>query len=368
MQRTRAGTVLGAGIAAALAFAGCGTNSNGSSPGGSSSGAGNCVSGSLKGAGSSFQDPMEQTWIAGYAQKCSGTTISYQAVGSGAGIQQFGSGTINYAGSDVTMKPDEQSKADSTCGSKAVHIPVTAGGVGVTYKLSGVQSLQLSAPTIAMIFTGKVKFWDDGAVKADNPGASLPHTAVHPFVRSDDSGTTAVFSGFLAAAGGSAWTLGAPAKHINWPSSDQGKPQSAGVSGAVAQTNGGVTYVEEAFATQHKLALAKVKNAGGTYVELNAANVSKALETATLASNGDPNDLSQKINFVPTDASAYPISTVSYVIVCTRYPSSFSGVALLKAYLTYAVTTGQAQAISLGFAPLPSSLATKAQSSVAAIS
>jgi phosphate transport system substrate-binding protein len=309
---------------------------------------------------------MEQSWIAGYAQQCSGSRISYQAVGSGAGIQQFGSGTINFAGSDVIMKPDEQSKADATCGSKAIHIPITAGGVGVTYKLSGVNNLQLSAPTIAKIFTGKVAFWDDPAVKSDNPGVSLPHTAVHVFVRSDDSGTTAVFSGFLAAAAGADWTLGAPAKHINWPSSDQGKPQSAGVSGAVSATNGGVTYVEQAFATQHNLSLAKVKNAGGTYVELSPTNVSKALEGAM--TSGTAPDLSQKINFAPTDPAAYPISTVSYAIVCTKYPSNFSGVALLKAYLKYAVTAGQAQAISLGFAPLPAALASQDQTSIAGIS
>src|SRR5438309_6918667 len=265
---------MGAAVAAAMAIAGCGSNN--SSPSAGSSNTSGCPRGSVTGAGSSFQDPMEQAWISGFAGQCSGARVTYQAVGSGAGIQQFGNGTINYAGSDVTMKPDEQSKADSTCRSKAIHIPVTAGGVGITYKLPGVTSLQLSAPTIAQIFTGKVKFWDDAAVKGDNNGTSLPHTAIHPFVRSDDSGTTAVFSGFLAAAGGSSWTLGKPAKHINWPSSDQGKPQSAGVSGAVSSTTGGVTYVEQAFATQHNLSLAKVKNAGNTYVELTPANVSKA--------------------------------------------------------------------------------------------
>src|SRR3954465_5693661 len=154
---TRTGMIIGAGLAAALAVAGCGTNSNGSTPssgGSSSNGAGACGTGSLKGAGSTFQDPMGQNWISGYASQCSGTQVCYNAVGSGTGIQNFGANQVDFAGSDVTMKDDEQSKADSRCGgNKAIHIPVTAGGVGVTYNLSGVDSLQLSPESIAKIFS-----------------------------------------------------------------------------------------------------------------------------------------------------------------------------------------------------------------------
>jgi len=203
---------------AGVALAGCGTDNNSTGGGGSSgSNNSNCPSGSLKGAGSSFQDPMEQNWISGYAGQCSGARVSYNAVGSGTGIQNFGANQVDFAGSDVTMKPDEQSKADSRCGgSKAIHIPVTAGGVGVTYNLPGVSSLQLSPATIAKIFTGKVKTWDDAAVKGDNPGASLPSTSIKVFTRSDPSGTTAVFTGFLSKAASSDWTLGS-AKDLQFP-------------------------------------------------------------------------------------------------------------------------------------------------------
>jgi phosphate transport system substrate-binding protein len=307
---------------------------------------------------------MEQAWIKGIDAQCSGAHITYQAVGSGAGIEQFGNGTINYAGSDVTMKDDEQTKADSRCGSTAIHIPVTAGGVGITYNLKGVTGLQLSASTIAGIFTGKVKKWDDAAVKADNPGASLPSTSVRVFVRGDDSGTTSVFKKFLKA-NNADWTLGDD-KKANFPVG-VGKQQSAGVSAAVAQTPGGVTYVEEAFAEQRHLELAKVKNGAGTYVELKPEAVSTALATSTDDPKG-PNDLTQKINFAPTEPDAYPISTVSYVIVCTKYPASFKDTTLLKAFLTYAVGDGQSQASTLGFAPLPTALATKSKASIAAVS
>jgi phosphate transport system substrate-binding protein len=357
---------MGAGLAAAVAIAGCGTDSNGSTPGSNNTtGANNaCGSGSLRGAGSTFQDPMEQNWISGYAGQCSGARVSYNAVGSGTGIQNFGASQVDFAGSDVTMKPDEQSKADQRCGSKAIHIPITAGGVGVTYNLSGVDSLQLSAPTIAKIFSGKAKTWDDDAVKKDNPGVTPPHTSIKVFTRSDPSGTTAVFTAFLQAAAPSDWTLGS-AKDTQFPVGT-GKPKSAGVAAAVKAANGGITYVEQAYATTNSLKLAKVKNAGGSYVELNSDSVSKALTTAT--TSGTAPDLTQKINYTPSDAAAYPISTVSYVIVCTKYPSSFSGVALLKGYLNYAVTTGQGPANGLGFAPLPTATADAAKASIAAIS
>jgi phosphate transport system substrate-binding protein len=367
VNRRRTGLIMGAGLAAAVAIAGCGTDSNGSTPSSNNTtGASNeCGSGNLRGAGSTFQDPMEQNWISGYAGQCSGARVSYNAVGSGTGIQNFGAGQVDFAGSDVTMKDDEQAKADQRCGSKAIHIPITAGGVGVTYNVAGVDSLQLSPTTIAKIFSGKVTKWNADEIKADNPGVStLPSTAIKVFTRSDPSGTTAVFTAFLQAAAPADWTQGS-AKDLQFKVGT-GKPKSNGVAAAAKAANGGITYVEQAYATTNNLKLAKVKNAGGSYVELTADSVSKALESAT--ASGTAPDLSQKINYTPSDAAAYPISTVSYVIACTTYPSSFTGVALLKGFLKYAVTTGQGPANGLGFAPLPSAAAQAAQASIASIS
>jgi len=347
---SRTSAVAGVTVAAAaLVLAGCGSSSK-----------------SMLGAGSSFQDPMEQAWISGFASTAkSEAKITYNPIGSGDGISQFGAGSTNFAGSDVPMKPDEQSAADKTCGSTAIHIPVTAGGVGITYNLSGFSKLQLSPGAIASIFTGKAKFWDDPVIRADNKGTSLPHQAISVFTRADDSGTTAVFTGFLTATDPTDWTLGSD-KHIEWPVG-QGKQQSAGVAGAVKATPGGVTYVEQAYASQQGLSLAAVQNGSGSYVTLTPQNVSTALTTAKLNSTSG-NDLTMTLNFAPENPSAYPISTVSYVIVCTTYPTSFKYVDELKAYLNYAVTTGQQKATSIGFAPLPASLVSKDQASIGAIS
>jgi phosphate transport system substrate-binding protein len=305
---------------------------------------------------------MQQKWIAGYTGRCPGTQINYQAVGSGQGIQTFGAGQIDFAGSDVTMKPDEQAAADKRCGSTAIHIPVTAGGVAVTWNLPGVSQLKFSPNTLAKIFQGKIKTWDDAAIKADNPGVALPGVPITVVYRSDASGTNAVFTSYLAAAAPKAWTLGS-GKTVQWPTG-QGAAKNQGVSAAVAQTPGAITYTEQGFAEQHKLPTAQVKNGAGQYVALSATTVSQALTAATVrpASAGD---LTTHIDFQPRQG--YPISTVSYVIVCTTYPASFHGVDLLKSYLRYATTTGQQAANSLGFAPLPMSLQTKAESSIAGI-
>jgi len=365
----RRGGLLAVGTAAML-IAGCGSNNNNGAPGGTpSSGstqAAGCAGGTLSGAGSTFQQPMELKWIAQFTAQCSNAQIDYTGDGSGAGVSLFSSGTQTFAGDDVILTSKDRPGADGRCHSLALDIPVAAGGVALTWNLPTVHSLKLSPDTIAGIFDGSITTWNASALTQDNPGVALPSTHISVFYRSDASGTTAVFTGFLKDAATN-WALGS-GKTVNFPVG-QGAAQSAGVSAGVASTTGGITYVEQNYATAHNLPTAQVKNAGGSYVALNAANVSTGLASLTVAPAG-PDDLSAKLNFRPTDPNAYPISTVTYVITCTTYPSSVSAgtVALLKDYLTYAVTTGQQYATGLGFAPLPSTLVTRDTATIAAIS
>lgn len=351
---------------AAIGLAGCGSDSNGSTSNsgtnGSDNSAAGCATGTVTGQGSTFQQAMEQQWISDFTSKCSGAQITYTGVGSGAGIQQFGSGTTDYAGSDVAMVDTEQAAADKACGSPAIHVPITAGGVAVIYNLKGVDNLQLSASTIAKIFSGKVTKWNDPAIKTDNPGASLPATAIKTYHRADDSGTTAVFSGFLNADAKKDWSLGTD-KHIDWPSG-QGATGSDGVTAGVKQTDGGITYAEISYAKQNSLPTAKVKGASGDYTELTGDTVSQALDSG-FSVTGTGNDLKGTLDF--TKMQGYPISTVSYVIACSKYKDSGKG-ALVKAFLQYAIGDGQSSADSLGFAPLPTSLVTKAKQSIDSIS
>jgi phosphate transport system substrate-binding protein len=384
-SRTAAAVVLAA--SGLLAVAACGTDNNStaspkaqsagrttsttagaSSPaagGGSGGGSASaCATGTISGAGSTFQQNMETQWAKDFAVKCSGAQINYQGIGSGGGIQQFGAATIDFAGSDVTMKATEQTAADAACASKAITLPITAGGVAIIYNLKGVsQPVNLSAKTLGEIFQGKIKKWNDAAIAADNSGITLPSTPITIFYRSDASGTTQVFTGFETAVDGSEWRLGT-GKTVTWPAG-QGAKGSDGVTAGVAQTDGGITYAEVSFAKSNNLPTAAVKGAGSSFATISADSVSKAI-AAGFTVTGTGNDLAGNLDFAKM-TDGYPISTVSYGIVCSKYKDAAKG-ALVKAYLSYAVTGGQAAADSLGFAPLPAELVAKDQASLAAVS
>jgi phosphate transport system substrate-binding protein len=307
---------------------------------------------------------METQWSKDFGAKCSGAKINYQGTGSGAGITAIGNGTADFAGSDVTMAASEQTAANTACGSTALTIPITAGGIAITYNLSGVTSLKLSAATIAGIFDGKIVKWNDPAIAADNSGgAALPSTPISVFYRNDSSGSTSVFTSFLKADAPSDWTLGA-SKTITFFSGAQGAKGSAGVAAGVKQTSGGITYVETSYAKAQSLPTASIKGEG-SFVDATSATVSTAIgEGFSVVGTGS--DLAGAMNYAKM-AAGYPISTVSYAIVCSKYKDAAKG-SLVKSYLGYAVTTGQAAADGLGFAPLPSDLAAKALASITAIS
>ena len=372
-----------------LAAAGCGTNKNSSASGTTSSAAATtsaaapssaapstaaasssapataaCATGSLSAQGSTFQANMETQWAKDFGAQCAGAQINYQGTGSGAGITAIESGTADFAGSDVTMAAADQTKANTACSTTAITLPVTSGGIAVTYNLSGVTSLKLSAKTVAGIFDGKITKWNDPAIAADNDGTTLPATTISVFYRNDSSGSTSVFTSFLKADAASDWTLGA-SKTITFFSGAQGAKGSAGVAAGVKQTAGGVTYVETSFAKAQSLPTASIKGVGSSFVDATDATVSTAIGEG-FSVTGTGNDLAGAMAYEKM-MTGYPISTVSYGIVCSKYKDAAKG-SLVKAYLTYAVTKGQTAAAGLGFAPLPSDLATKVQASLSAIS
>lgn len=367
MQLSRTSTLTGLALAGLLTLSACGSDDNTASPNGEATGSDSkieCATGDVKAAGSTFQKNIVAQWIKDYTAACTDATVDYQGIGSGAGIKQFGSGTVDFAGSDSTMKDDEQAAADATCGSPAIHLPVTAGGIAIAYNLPGVDALQLSPATIAAIFQGTVTKWDDAKVKADNPDAQLPSTAITAVHREDSSGTTDVLSKYLTATAASDWKLGT-GKELKWPAAVQGAAKSDGVTQSVAGTEGGVTYVEVSFVESGGLKAAKVKNGAGEYTELTADTVSTALGGATVPDSG--NDLKVKYDFASATAGAYPITAVSYEIVCSKGKDATKQ-ALVKSFLTYAVGAGQDSAEDAGFAPLPDALASKVQAAVTGLS
>ncbi len=361
-----------AGIASgALALAACGsssgTNAAGTPSGGASSGgSGNpsyCATGNLAGQGSTFQQNAELQWISDYQKKCPGATISYQGTGSGAGKAAFGNGTADFGGTDSLPKDTEQQAADKRCSpGKGVITPIVAGGVVVTYNLQGVDKLTLSAKVVAGIFEKKITSWDDPAIKSLNSGVNLPSEPIVPVHRTDKSGTTNIFTSWLAADAGSEWTLGS-GEVVDWPSGIQAAKGSDGVTTTVKQSNGGITYTELSFAKERNLPSALIVNQAGKAVEATGASVSAALETAKVDTS--KGDLRVTPDYATSNPAAFPMASPTFIFTCNK---GNKNAALLKGYFTYALTDGQAVLDQLGYAPLPDSLNKKALAQIASFS
>jgi phosphate transport system substrate-binding protein len=363
--RTRlAAAMLGTSLAVA-SLAACGSDSNnssGSTTTGDASKA-NCATGTITASGSTAQANAMSQWIKDYQTKCSGATINYQAVGSGAGIEQFSQGSTAFAGSDSALKDSESPKADARCKTgKALDLPMVAGPIAIEYNLSGVDSLTLTPKLLAGIFSSKITKWDDPAIAAANSGAKLPSTAIQAFHRSDSSGTTDNFTKYLAAAAKAGWTFD-HAKEWKAPGG-QGAKGSDGVTSGVKGAEGAIGYAEFSFAKNAGLGVAKIDNGGGA-VELTTDNVSKAVDTAKIKGTG--NDLALSLDYTTT-TGAYPILLVTYEITCEKGLAA-DQLKLVKGFLGYTVSDGGQQSlVDLGYAPLPKTIQAKVTAAVDALS
>ncbi|MDG4791516.1 phosphate ABC transporter substrate-binding protein PstS [Micromonospora sp. WMMD1102] len=366
MKLQRHGTIACLALVTALAVSACGSDNNEpTEPSASGSGAAtDCATGTINAQGSSAQKNAVDEWRKAYQQKCTGSTINYEPSGSGAGIQAFIAGTADFAGSDSALKEDEQPKADAKCpDGKAIHLPMVIGPVAIVYNVNGLDNLQLKPATLAKIFAGKVTKWDDAAIKADNPGATLPSTTIQTVHRSDESGTTDNFTDFLAKTAEADWTFG---KGKAWKApGGTGAAKSDGVASAVKQADGSISYVEMSYAENGGLKMAKIGNGAGEFAELTPESAGKTIAGAEVTGEGE--DLKMKIDFNTKEAGAYPIVLVTYEIVCSKGLAA-DKLALVKGFLGYAASTeGQADLTELGYAPLPESVRTKVEASVKAL-
>jgi phosphate transport system substrate-binding protein len=362
----RHGFLVGAALTATLALAACGTDNNtGSSTptGGSSSAAKiDCGSGKLTSQGSTAQKNAIDAWTKAYQQACPNASIDYGATGSGAGIAAFIGGQADFAGSDSALKDgDEQTKGDARCKTgTALNLPAVTGPLAVVYNVSGAKDLQFKPATLAKIFAGTVKTWDDPAIKGDNPNATLPSTPILPVHRSDSSGTTDNFTAYLAAAGGSDWTFG----HDKvWKApGGQAEKGNDGVSASISKNQGSIAYVEWSFAQVNNLAIGKVYNGAGEWTALTAESAGKTVAGAQVVGSG--NNLKLKIDYSTKEAGAYPIVLVTYEIVCEK-GNDAGKLPLLKGFLKYAVSAdGQSILTKYGYAPLPESVRSKVATAI----
>jgi phosphate transport system substrate-binding protein len=359
-------------LAGTLALAACGTNSNGTSNSPSATGSTaasasiSCASGALTLSGSTAQANAMSAWIKAYQTACSGATINYGGGGSGAGVTQFQQGTVDFAGSDFPLSSTQQPDADKRCGSgnKAINLPMVAGAVSIGYNLPGVSGLQLSASTLAKIFGGKITKWDDPAIKADNPSATLPSTGIQTYHRSDGSGTTYNLVNYLSNDAKADWSYGV---NKNWPApGGQGAKGSSAVAQGVKSTVGGIGYFELSYATQNSISTAKVGNGKGAFVDPTIANVVSFLSKATVV--GTNGDLALAFDYTNPDTSAYPAALVTYEIVCKSGNKS-AQLPLIKSFLTYTSgPAGQAVLESNGYVKLPANLQQQVSTAVGTLS
>jgi phosphate transport system substrate-binding protein len=359
-----------AAVAVALVAGACGSDNNTTAsptttPGSVAPGATTIFAGAndkatLSGAGSTFVATIAQEWIKQYKTAAPGVTVNYTGVGSGAGIQQLTSKTVDFAGSDAPLSADQ---ATATGGAGAVmQIPWIAGGVAVEYKLSSVKTLKLAPATLAGIFAGKITKWDDAAIKADNTGVSLPNSGIQVVYRSDSSGTTQVFTDYLRAAAPEVWSPVGPSSSKDWPAGTPGTGSkgSDGVTAAVKQSEGAIGYSEVSYPKQAGLGTALVKNKAGQFVGPTSAAVSAALAGATV----NP-DLTLKLNYLPDDPAAYAISTTTYLMF---YKSSGDAAkdSAVKHFANWVLADGQKLAEGLDYAPMPAPILAQARTVVGA--
>jgi phosphate transport system substrate-binding protein len=335
----RVWALLAIGLGAMLLVIGCGKSSTGGNTKSPSAGA----AVALTGAGATFPYPLYSKWIADYASAHPGIRIDYQSIGSGGGIQQLKAGTVDFGASDAPLS-DEEIKAMPH---PVVHIPTVAGAVVVAYNLPGVTGLKLSGDLLSDIYLGRITNWNDTRIGALNPGLKLPNMPIAVAHRADGSGTTYIFTNYLAAVSPDwAKKVGA-GKSVNWPVGLGGKGNE-GVADLIRQLPGRVGYIELAYAQQIKLPYALMRNAAGKFV---AATVASTTAAAAGSIAKMQKDVRVSIANAPAP-EAYPIAGFTYLLVYQQLPDPAKGKAL-QDFITWAITDGQKDATPLLYAPLP---------------
>ena len=333
---------LAALVTLVLLLAGLACNSN------SGKSASNPATTSLTGAGSTFINPAMSRWVEDFQKSHNNVQINYQSIGSGGGIRQLQQSLVDFGASDAALT-DDQIKAMQP----VLQIPESAGPVCITYNLPDLKEpLRLSGPTLAGIFMGTIKTWQDPALKKDNPGVNFPQTPVVVAHRSDGSGTTGIFTTYLDKVSPDWSKKVGKGISVQWPVGLGGKG-SEGVTGVVKQSPGAIGYVELTYAEQNHLPVAVVKNNAGSYQKPSPAGTTAAIDAYATALAADV-----RVPIVDPPATAkdaYPISGLTFLIV-PKDGSDATKAQAVKNFLQYVITDGQASAESLNYAKLPAAL------------
>lgn len=310
--------------------------------------AGTAMGQKLTGAGATFPYPIYTKWFSEYGAAHPGVSIRYQAVGSSAGIRQVSAGAVDFGATDAPMT-DFQLAASRI---RLIHIPVLMGAVVPIFHVQGVSNLRLSGEVLADIYLGRIANWSDPRIARDNPDAHLPNRRIVVVYRSEGSGTSYIFTDYLSKVS-RAWANG-PGRSAapNWPVG-VGAVRNDGVAKVVQATDGSLGYVELIYALENQIEFGEVRNAAGNWIKASIDGIAEAAESA----KGLPKDYRVSITNAP-GANAYPIASFTWLLVPARSSSAAKG-RVLKELLTWTVTTGQGEAETLSYAPLPKSIAAR---------
>jgi len=335
----------------------------------------------LSGAGATFPQPLYEKWFAAYRRK-TGVKVSYEGVGSGAGISNIKHRKVDFGASDAFLSDEElgiarrkkrtgsgepggrHAGADGSPGKKPtlLHLPTCLGSVAITYNLPGNPTLRLTPEVIADIFLGRITTWNHRRIRAVNPGVFLPEEEVTVVHRSDSSGTTFIFTDYLSKVSARWKKECGRAKKLNWPKG-LGARGNPGVARLVKRVRGGVAYVEQIYATKHKLPVALVRNRSGNFVKPSVTSVSLAGNVRL------PDDT--RVSITDTRAArGYPISSFTWLLFYRE--QKYGGRSKRRArelsrFLWYVTHPAQKQTTGLHYAPLPKAAVRKAEAIIGSI-
>lgn len=321
----------------------------------------------LTASGSTAQAHAMTRFIDAYHKACSEQTLNYNAIGSGAGINEFLSGKTDLAGSDTPLSGDQYAAAKQRCGgADAWNLPVVFGPMAITYNLANVDTLVLDGPTLAKIFNGTITRWDDPALTALN--ASMPAEDIRVVYRSDASGTTDNFQSYLTAASAGAWKQGT-GKAFNG-AVGVGAVGNKGTAELVKSTEGAISYNELSFALEQGLYAAEIKTPASRRslrpVRIGTDTVGKTISGAKIVGEGNNLVLDISSFYNPAQPDVYPIVLATYEIVCSKYPTPEVALAV-KAFLQAAIGPGQVDLNKFGYIPLPAGFQARVSEAVDAI-
>ncbi len=310
---------------------------------------------SLTGAGASFPAPLYQRWFSEYNKQNPNVQVSYQSVGSGAGVEQFTQGTVDFGASDVAMTDEEIAAVKQG----VALLPMTAGSIVLAYNLPDVAQLKFSRQVYVDILLGKITQWNDPAIAQLNPDANLPDSKITVVHRSDGSGTTGVFTKHLSAISPEWKQKVGDGKTVEWPTGI-GAKGNEGVTAQILQTEGALGYIEYGYAKQQEIPIASLENKSGKYIAPSEESAANALSANTL-----PENLRAFVTD-PEGENSYPIVTYTWILAYENYsdPNKLQG---MKDVLNWSLTDGQEYAAELGYVPLPENVVQKVQAKLETI-